>query len=124
MIPCSRKVTRPRYLYFIGKGQVKIYKTNDIGKEYIINIRNAGEFIGYTALIKNEPYSFSAAALDDTAASLIPREDFLKLLYANRDVASRLIKMLADNVAEKPACVSISVPLNEIRTALPSASWE
>ena len=31
----------PRYLYFISKGQVKIYKTNDIGKEYIINIRNA-----------------------------------------------------------------------------------
>ncbi|MCC6723093.1 MAG: response regulator, partial [Saprospiraceae bacterium] len=48
----------PRYLYFISKGQVKIYKTNDIGKEYIINIRNAGEFIGYTALIKGEQYSF------------------------------------------------------------------
>ena len=26
----------PRYLYFVNKGQVKIFKTNDIGKEFII----------------------------------------------------------------------------------------
>ena len=39
----------PRYLYFVNKGQVKIFKTNDIGKEFIINIRTEGDFIGYTA---------------------------------------------------------------------------
>ena len=110
----------PRYLYFIGKGQVKIYKTNDIGKEYIINIRNAGEFIGYTALIKNEPYSFSAAALEDTTATLIPKEDFLKLLHANRDVASRLIKMLADNVAEKEAQL-LQLAYNSVRKRVAEA---
>jgi CRP-like cAMP-binding protein/ActR/RegA family two-component response regulator len=110
----------PRYLYFINHGQVKIYKTNDIGKEYIINIRNAGEFIGYTALIKNEPYSFSAAALEDTSASLIPKDDFLKLLYANRDVASQLIKMLADNVAEKESQL-LQLAYNSVRKRVAEA---
>jgi CRP-like cAMP-binding protein/CheY-like chemotaxis protein len=110
----------PRYLYFISKGQVKIYKTNDIGKEYIINIRNAGEFIGYTALIKGEPYSFSAAALEETTASLIPKEDFLKLLHANRDVASRLIKMLADNVAEKEGQL-LQLAYNSVRKRVAEA---
>jgi len=93
--------SNPRYLYFINRGKVKVYKTNEFGKEYIINICKEGDFVGYTALIKKEPYHFAAAAMEETEASLIPKEDFQKLLYANKDVASRLIKMLADNVAEK-----------------------
>jgi CRP-like cAMP-binding protein len=32
---------------------------------------------------------------------MVPKEDFQQLLYANKDVASRLIQMLADNVREK-----------------------
>lgn len=110
----------PRYLYFINKGQVKIFKTNDIGKEYIINIRSEGEFIGYTALIKDEPYHFSASALDNVEVSLVPKEDFLKLLHANRDVSSRLIKMLADNVAEKEAQL-LSLAYNSVRKRVAEA---
>ena len=33
--------------------------------------------------------------------SIIPKEDFTALLHANRDVSSQLIKMLANNIAEK-----------------------
>ncbi len=104
----------PRYLYFVKKGQVKIYKTNEIGKEFIINIRTEGDFVGYTALIKDEPYAFSAAALEPTELALIPKEDFLQLLYANRDVSSKLIKMLADNVAEKEEQL-LSLAYNSVR---------
>jgi CRP-like cAMP-binding protein len=109
-----------RYLYFIIKGQVKIFKTNDIGKEFIINIRGEGEFVGYTALIKNEPYQFSAAALDDLEVSLIPKEDFLQLLFVNRDVASRMIKMLADNVAEKEIQL-LNLAYNSVRKRVSQA---
>ncbi|MEY3050759.1 MAG: hypothetical protein RLY31_544 [Bacteroidota bacterium] len=110
----------PRYLYFVNKGQVKVFKTNDIGKEYIIDIRSQGDFLGYTALIKDEPYSFSAAALDGVEVSLIPREDFMKLLHANRDVSSRLIKMLADNVAEKEIQL-LSLAYNSVRKRVAEA---
>lgn len=104
----------PRYLYFVVKGQVKIYKTNDIGKEFIINIRTEGDFIGYTALLKEEPYAFSAAALEPSELNMIPKEDFLQLLYANRDVSSRLIKLLADNVTEKEIQL-LSLAYNSVR---------
>ncbi len=110
----------PRYLFFINKGQVKIFKVNDIGKEYIINIRSEGEFIGYTSLIKDEAYNFSASALDHVEISLIPKEDFLKLIYGNRDVSSRLIKMLADNVAEKEAQL-LSLAYNSVRKRVAEA---
>lgn len=104
----------PRYLYFIKKGQIKIFKTNDIGKEFIINIRTEGDFVGYTALIKDKAYHFSAAALEPVELSLVPKEDFLALLHANRDVSSRLIKMLADNVSEKEVQL-LSLAYNSVR---------
>lgn len=91
----------PRYLYFINEGKLKIFKTNEDGKEYIIDILGPGSFIGYTDLLKGLNHSDSAAAIDDSSISQIPREDFFSLVNSDRDVASQLFKMLADNVASK-----------------------
>lgn len=91
----------PRYLYFVNSGKVKVFKTNEDGKEYIIDIFMDGDFVGYNDLIRDSKYAEGASALEDTDISLIPREDFVALLHANRDVASQLIKMLANNVTEK-----------------------
>jgi CRP-like cAMP-binding protein/CheY-like chemotaxis protein len=91
----------PRYLYYVNQGKVKMYKTNEFGKEFIIDIVGEGNFLGYTALIQDTTFNYSAAALEETEISLIPKEDFNQLIFANRDVASRLIKMLARNVAVK-----------------------
>ncbi len=91
----------PRFLYFIKSGKVKIFKTNEGGKEYIIDIVKEGEFLGYIDLIAENHYSDSAAAMEETIVSLIPKEDFTKLLHGNRDVSSQLIKMLANNVSIK-----------------------
>ena len=90
----------PRYLFFVNSGTVKLFKTNEHGKEYIINICKEGDFFGYVDLIKNDQHNESAAALENTEVSLIPKEDFLKLLHGNRDVTSQLIKMLAKNVTD------------------------
>ncbi|MBL7792791.1 MAG: response regulator [Saprospiraceae bacterium] len=91
----------PRYIYFVKGGNVKVFKTNEDGKEYIITIAGPGDFLGYVDLIKESRHTESAAALEEAEVSLIPKEDFIALLYANRDVSSQLIKMLANNIAEK-----------------------
>ena len=91
----------PRNLFYIQSGKVKVYKTNEYGKVYIIGIYQAGDFVGYIDLIKNTNYSESASALEDTMVSLIPKEDFLQLLYINQDVSAQFIKMLANNMVEK-----------------------
>lgn len=90
----------PRYLYFINSGKVKLFKTNEHGKEYIINIFKPGDFFGYVDLIKDDQHNESAAALEPTEISLIPKDDFTKLINANRDVSSQMIKMLANNISD------------------------
>jgi CRP-like cAMP-binding protein/ActR/RegA family two-component response regulator len=110
----------PRQLYFINSGKVKLYKTNDDGKEYILKVFSEGEFFGYADLIKGTNYAESAAAMEPTECSLIPKEDFLQLLHANKDVSSKLIKMLADNIIEQEGQL-LNLAYNSIRKRVAEA---
>ena len=91
----------PKQIYFINKGKVKICKTNDDGREFVISLHGKGDFIGYLAMLQNSIYPENAVVLEDTEVSMIPRDDFFQLLHNNRDVANRFIKLLASNVLEK-----------------------
>jgi DNA-binding response OmpR family regulator len=91
----------PRYFFQLKSGKIKLYKTNDYGKELILQNINPGDFFGYTPIIENTEYQYSAAAIDKSEVILIPQEDFTNLLYANRDVSASFIKILANNVAKK-----------------------
>lgn len=96
-----REGEAPRWLYFVEKGQVKIFKTNEEGRELIVKVAGQGEFLGYLALIYDNHYPESAAALEDCEIKLIPKSDFQALVYGNRDVAARFLKLLAQHVAER-----------------------
>ncbi len=110
----------PRYLYFVNSGKVKLYKTNDYGKEFILAIYKEGEFFGHIELLKGEAYAASAMAMEPTELSLVPKDDFFKLLYGNKDVAARMIKMLADNVLEQEEQL-IQLAYNSIRKRVAEA---
>ena len=91
----------PNFLYFINKGKIKTYKMNEDGKELITGLFKEGDFIGYLALLENIEYPESAVALEESDVYLIPRRDFISLLFTNRDVSARFIKMLSRNLVEK-----------------------
>lgn len=88
-------------LYLVNKGQVKTYKTNSDGKDYIIGLYKTGDFIGYMALLEDSSHNESAMVLEDSEICIIPKDDFMTLVYNNRDVANRFIKMLSNNLIEK-----------------------
>lgn len=93
----------PAYMaFFIQTGKVKTYKTNENGKEFVTGIYGQGEFIGYMSLIGgSEEYSESAVVLEDAEICAIPKEDFNKLLYANKSVSEKFISMLSSNLQER-----------------------
>ncbi len=91
----------PNALYFLSKGSIKGYQTNNEGREYITNLYKAGDFIGYLDLLEDQQYRESAVALEESEVIVIPRDEFFNLLHKNRDVASKFIKILSDNLAEK-----------------------
>ncbi|MEL6628911.1 MAG: response regulator [Bacteroidota bacterium] len=93
----------PQALFFIQKGKVKTFKTNEDAKEYITGLHKKGDFLGYHALLANTSFPESAKALEDTEILVIPKEDFFTLVYSNRDVSHRFIRLLANDLEEKEA---------------------
>jgi DNA-binding response OmpR family regulator len=91
----------PIRLYYIIKGKVKTYRTNDDGKELATEIYVPGDFIGYIALLEGGVYKDSAEALEDTELAIIPKEDFEELVNNNKEVAQKFIRLLAKNISEK-----------------------
>lgn len=85
----------PTGIYYILEGRVKKYKINNVEKEQIIYVANAGELIGYHAVLAGERYPDAATALETCIALFIPKEDFIRVLDQSPMLSSRLLKMLS-----------------------------
>jgi CheY-like chemotaxis protein len=88
----------PSVLYYILKGEIKTSRVNSDGKEFITGLFGEGEFLGYVPLLKDIPYAESAVALCDTEVGTMPKQDFHSLVYTNRAVASRFLKILSNHL--------------------------
>lgn len=88
-------------IIFINSGKIKTYKTNNDGKQLITGIHGAGDFIGFNALLTGTEYSESAMAMEDVEVCRIPKDDFFNLLYSNRDVANKFIRILSNNLKDR-----------------------
>lgn len=93
--------THPYRMYFIQRGKVKTFKTNDDGKELVTGLYNAGDFLGYVALLEGSTYKETAEALEETEVTIIPKEDFDNLMHNNREVMQQFIRLLANNISER-----------------------
>jgi len=92
---------RPKYVYYLTKGKVKAYRIHEDGKEYITNLYAAGDYIGYLPLLENSAYEDSAVALEEAELSQIPKDEFLNALYKDIRIATKFIRLIAQNVQEK-----------------------
>lgn len=96
-----REKDNANFLYLLVKGKVKIYQINKEGKEITTNLLKAGEYFGYESLLRGEEFFESAETLEDSEVVMIPKEDFLQLMYQNREVSAKFISMLSNNVEER-----------------------
>ena len=110
----------PKFLYYLEKGAIKLFKTNEDGREFIVRIVAPGEFLGYLPIIKNDAYSESAVILEPSDIRLIPIDDFLKLVFGNKDVNARFIKLLANHISEQEQML-LSLAYNSVRKRVATA---
>jgi CRP-like cAMP-binding protein len=94
-----REGAYPTGIFFIITGMAKKFKTDKEGKEQIIYVANAGELIGYHAILEEERFPDSAAALEESKVGFIPKEDFLGTLRKSPVLNRRLLKTLSHEFA-------------------------
>ena len=115
----------PSGIFFIHSGKVKKYKVDQTGREQIIYVANSGELIGYHAVLAEERYPDSAAVIEASVISFIPKDDFLCILNKSPIFAQRLLKaisheytVLANNIsvfAQRTAVERLAIALIVVR---------
>ncbi|HTA84279.1 MAG TPA: response regulator [Bacteroidia bacterium] len=104
----------PNTVYFVNKGKVKSWRMSSDGKELITGIYSKGDFLGFNAILEGGNYPDSASAMEDSELALIPRNEFLSLVYSTQEVSARFIKMLVNNINEKEEQL-LSLAYNSVR---------
>jgi len=62
---------------------------------------SAGDFFGHIALLENKTYVEFAETIEESKIRNIPKREFEDLLTQHQEIALKVIKLLANNIAEK-----------------------
>ena len=84
--------------FIIIKGAVKIFLSNEEGKEIIINAQGPGDHFGELALLDGASRSASVITTEKSTIGVISKEDFHSVLAKNTDIALNLIRELTKRV--------------------------
>ncbi len=87
-------------MYIVQSGLVKIFVSDDEGKELVLYQHGRGTVIGDIALLDDEPRSASVATLEKTTALVISKSSFLKCLSDNPDMAHGIIRSLTQRLRQ------------------------
>ena len=72
---------------------MKIYASNEAGREVVINFQSAGEYVGEMSL-DGEPRSASVITVEPTTCAIVNRTQFRDFIAQNPDFAQHLIRTL------------------------------
>ncbi|WP_299107712.1 response regulator [uncultured Winogradskyella sp.] len=88
-------------LFYIHSGTIKTYRTTESGKEFVTGFFGEGDFIGQLSLLGDSGvYIETASVLEDAEICGIPKADFTKLLYGNKEVSNKFIEMMSHNLID------------------------
>jgi CRP-like cAMP-binding protein len=107
-----REGSVPDGIFLVRSGKVKKYKVDQMGKEQIIYVANQGELIGYHAVLSEERCPDSAAALEASSLSFIPKEDFLEVIGRSPGFSRRLLKALSHEFTVLSNSISVFAQRN------------
>lgn len=87
-------------MYIIKTGSVKVYVSDDEGRELVLYHQGAGAVIGDIALLDDEPRSASVSTLEATTALMIRKPVFLACLRNSPDMAINIIRSLTQRLRD------------------------
>ena len=92
-------------LFIIIEGTVKVFLSNEEGREIIINTQGPGDHFGELALLDDEPRSASVMTLSKSSIGVISKADFQSVLSKHPELAIKLltemtrrVRLLSDNI--------------------------
>jgi CRP-like cAMP-binding protein len=97
---------RPKGIYFVCNGWVKIVREGIHGEELILRLAGKNEFIGFVSLIKRWDYTSSAIAAEGAEVQFIPKAFFLQLLTEDISFANLVLETLCEQLTKGEETIS------------------
>ncbi|MGM0523699.1 MAG: Crp/Fnr family transcriptional regulator [Bacillota bacterium] len=87
-------------LYVVHTGKVKLYRSNEDGKDQLVRLLLPGDFTGELALFLDQNHDVFAEAVEDSRVCHIRQRDIDALLTSYPKLALTLLKHLANRLDE------------------------
>lgn len=81
-------------LYFIMEGRVKITKSSDEGRQFILYMHQAGDMFGQIDPYQESTQWFNAEAVEDSTIGIIQKKDLEIILWQHGDAAVEFMKWM------------------------------
>ena len=88
----------PMYVFFVLSGKLKLYTTNQQGREQIIHLAAPGDLMAYRAILGGDFLSCSASALEEADVLVVPKEIFLQVLESDPEFSHAVIRLLTEEL--------------------------
>lgn len=85
-------------MFICTSGKVKVYVSDENGKEFVLNSMGPGEYFGELSLLDDETRSASVITTDKSTFSILYKEDFSKVVLNHPDIALVLLRNLAARI--------------------------
>ncbi len=83
-----------RYLYYLSSGSIKLFRSNEEGKEAIIRFIEPGDFFAELILFLNNRYPVTAMAIEPSVLLAIDAKKLFDCIQGHPEVAMKLIAKL------------------------------
>jgi len=90
-------------LYFIYKGNVKVYKQTDNRRSQIIRFSKDGEIVGHRGFGTNYVYNISASALSDCVLCHFATDVLIEMLHKTPELMFEFMLFYADQLEKSEA---------------------
>ncbi len=87
-------------MYVIQSGLVKVFVSDEDGKELVLYEQGPGAVIGDIALLDDEPRSASVSTLDKTTALMIGKSGFIQCLKESPEMGLGIIRSLTQRLRQ------------------------
>jgi CheY-like chemotaxis protein/DNA-binding XRE family transcriptional regulator len=85
-------------IFYLLKGEVKIFKNHEYGKELIVNLIQEGGFFGFTSFNENQPYSENAVAVSNVKVLKINKQELGQIFKKNPNLSLQFMDLLIQNI--------------------------
>jgi CRP/FNR family transcriptional regulator, polysaccharide utilization system transcription regulator len=93
-----REGDKPKGMICIASGKVKVFREGVGGRAQILKMLRPQSFVGYKALFSDNPWPFSAIAVEDTAICTFDKSSFVKILKKTPDLSIKLMKVIIEEL--------------------------